>query len=69
MTNPIIDEYGNKHWYNSKGEDHRDDGPAFEGTEGTKFWYKNGKPHREDGPAWESPHGFKMWYINGQRIR
>ena len=32
---------------------HREDGPAIEGANGSKYWYLNGKLHREDGPAIE----------------
>ena len=68
MTNPIIDKDGNKQWFNSKGELHREDGPATEWVNGNKFWCINGKFHREDGPAIELSNGTKMWFINGERI-
>jgi len=42
MANPKIDIHGNKHWYNNAGQLHREDGPAAEYENGTKFWYKNG---------------------------
>jgi len=69
MTNLHIDENGNKHWYNSRGEYHRDDGPAFEGIDGDKFWCRNGQLHREDGPACEIADGRKQWWLNGKRIK
>jgi hypothetical protein len=72
MTNLHIDENGNKHWYNSCGEYHRDDGPAFEGIDGDKFWCRNGQLHREDGPATDFDNVYLgreiYWYINGKRI-
>jgi hypothetical protein len=68
MTNPKIDLAGNKRWYNSKGQPHREDGPAFEYIDGGKAWWINGKPHREDGPAIEWTDGGREWYINGKRI-
>ena len=68
MTNPIIDEYGNKWWYKN-GQLHRDDGPAYEGISGAKDWYYNGKTHREDGPAVEMKNGIKRWYVNGVEIK
>jgi len=68
MTNPIIDEDGNKRWYNETGELHREDGPAVERADGYKAWYKNMKLHREDGPAQEYPNGRKLWYIKGKYI-
>lgn len=47
------------------GKFHRDDGPAIEYADGSKFWYKNGKLHRTDGPAIEYPNGTVVWYNNG----
>lgn len=48
---------------------HREDGPAIEATDGTKYWYINDVLHREDGPAFLRPDGAKMWYINGKLHR
>ena len=56
-------------WYNSKGQLHREDGPAIEYTNGYKAWCINDKLHREDGPAVEYTNGDKFWYINGQLHR
>ena len=56
-------------WRNSKGEPHREDGPAVEWADGYKEWYINGKRHREDGPAIETADGYKWWYIDGKRHR
>jgi len=47
---------------------HREDGPAFEWSYGTKEWWLNGKLHREDGPAIEQADGAKRWYLNGERV-
>ena len=68
MSHPKMDKDGNKFWYNSNGEPHREDGPAKEWSNGSKNWYINGLKHREDGPAiiWGS--GKKFWYINGKQI-
>jgi hypothetical protein len=60
-----VDDYGTKCWYNQQDRLHREDGPAIEGANGTKFWYLNGKCHREDGPAYEGADGFKWWFLNG----
>ena len=69
MINPEIDKYGNKIWYNSQGQFHRDDGcPAAEYASGHKEWYINGKLHREDGPASEWSDGTLSWFIDGKRI-
>jgi hypothetical protein len=66
MKNPKIDRFGNKFWLNSKGQFHRDDGPAVEMADGTKVWYINDKRHRDDGPAEEFADGSKSWYKNGK---
>ena len=39
-------------WYRN-GQRHREDGPAYEGSDGTREWWLNGQRHREDGPAAE----------------
>jgi len=48
---------------------HREDGPAYEWSDGTKFWYLNGKLHRDNGPAREYANGNKAWYLNGDLHR
>jgi len=67
--NPVIDEDGNKRWYNDRGELHREDGPAIEWVDGSKEWYINDKFHREDGPAAEYVNGGNRWYINDKLYR
>lgn len=57
MQNPKI--------YRVDGEIHREDGPAVEFADGSKFWLRHGKPHREDGPILESAYGYKLWGLNG----
>jgi hypothetical protein len=42
MTNPHIDESGNKFWY-FNGKNHRVDGPAIIWYDGEYWWYINGK--------------------------
>jgi len=61
-----IDADGNKIWYNSDGQRHREDGPAVEWTDGFKSWCINDKLHRLYGPAVEYANGDKVWYINGK---
>ena len=68
MINPIIDDSGNKFWHNSHGQQHREDGPAVEWSNGGKAWYINGFRHREDGPAIECANGYRFWFINGKQI-
>ncbi len=47
---------------------HREDGPAIEWANGTKYWYLNDQLHREDGPAIEYVGGSKEWYLNGKEV-
>ena len=54
---------------NSKGDPHRDDGPAYEHADGTTEWWVNGKLHREDGPAVEHASGDEEWYLNNELHR
>ena len=61
---------GNKFYFKDKQMTilHREDGPAYEGVDGTKFWIVNGLFHREDGPAMEYRDGRKSWYLNNQAL-
>jgi hypothetical protein len=62
-----VDEIATRWYLNDKL--HREDGPAFEYANGTKWWYLNGEHHREDGPAIEyHPDGSKYWYLNGNEL-
>ena len=63
----IIDEDGNKRWYQNDLL-HRTDGPAVEYADGDTRWYQNGKRHRTDGPAIEFGDGDKSWYYMGLYI-
>ena len=58
---------GGCEWY-LKNKLHREDGPAAEYSDGSKWWYLNDKLHREDGPAIERVDGSKCWYLNGEEI-
>jgi hypothetical protein len=51
---------------NEQGKLHREDGPAVEYKDGTKYWLINGKFHRLDGPAVEYPNSDREWWINGK---
>ena len=64
-----VDEDGSRRYYNSAELLHRDDGPAIERANGTKYWYQNGKWHRTDGPAIEYADGCNIWYQNGDLHR
>ena len=65
-----INSSGSKFYYKDKSMItlHREDGPAFEGADGTKFWSINGLYHREDGPAIVWWDGSKEWILNGVRF-
>ena len=52
-----------KIWRNEFGQYNREDGPAVEYTNGTKYWYKNGLKHREDGPACIYSDGTCIYYL------
>ena len=39
----MIDQFGNIHWLNEKGQPHREDGPAREYINGFKSWWYQGK--------------------------
>ena len=47
---------------------HRENGPAIEYADGSKYWFINGKRHRENGPAVELADGDRAWYINGKEL-
>ena len=66
-----INKYGSKFYYKDKAMEilHREDGPAVEDVDGSKFWCLNGKLHREDGPAYEDAKGIKEWCLNGKLHR
>jgi hypothetical protein len=65
-----INSNGSKFYYNDKAMTilHREDGPAFEGSNGSKEWRINGKLHREDGPAIEWSDGTKSWALNSEKL-
>jgi hypothetical protein len=63
--NPEIDVYGNKKWFDLKGQWHRTDGPACEYINGVKLWFLHGKLHRTDGLAIEHPNGSGEYWLNG----
>ena len=69
MSKMEIDARGNKYWRNSKGQLHREDGPAIDYVNRSKEWYINGKLHRAEGPAIEYADGATTWYINGRLHR
>ena len=65
-----VDEKGTVRWYKDTKCNilHRENGPAVEYADGTKFWFQNGQKHRTDGPANEWADGTTEWYIDGVYI-
>jgi hypothetical protein len=51
---------GDKFWH-LNGLRHREDGPAFEGANGSMYWYL-------DGPAVVWVSGSKAWFLNGEHL-
>ena len=43
-----VNQFGDKRYYNSEGQRHREDGPAIEYSNGSKFWYLNNKKVTEE---------------------
>jgi hypothetical protein len=66
-----IDKGGTKRYYSDPEMTiyHREDGPAIEHANGSKYWRLNGKLHREDGPAIEYADGRKEWWKNDKLHR
>lgn len=63
-------DYGPRIVYcDSRGEYHREDGPAVIRVSGTELWYYKGEFHRVDGPAIIYADGEEQWYINGKYIK
>ena len=56
---------GLKRWY-VDGKLHREDGPAVERTDSSRYkaWFIKNKLHRLDGPAVEDAHGTKEYWID-----
>lgn len=69
-SQPVMtkDKYGST-LYHLNGKKHREDGPAVEFPDGSKFWFNQDKQHRVGGPAIEFSNGNKEWWMNGQRHR
>jgi hypothetical protein len=65
-----INEHGSKFYFSDEKMQifHREDGPAVEWRDGSKFWYRNDVLHREDGPAVEWAGRGKQWWIDGKTL-
>ena len=66
-----VDECCTTRWFKDAEHSirHRENGPAIQYADGTKFWFQNGQCHRTDGPAIEWSYGTKSWCQNGQYHR
>ena len=64
-----VDICGTRRYHNGANQLHRENGPAIERANGTKYWYQNGLLHRTDGPAIEYSDGDKFWYQNDKLHR
>lgn len=60
---------GTQNWRNSRGELHREDGPAVIEQDGTHIWYLNGKFQNASGPTIVWTNGIQFWYLNGKLYR
>ena len=54
---------------NSRGQHHREGGPAVIYPNGTQLWCRNGQLHRDNGPAATYSDGTQFWYRNDLRHR
>ena len=64
-----VDSLGNRFYYNSANQLHRENGPAIEYDDGTKCWYQSNQRHRTDGPAVVGSNGYKEWCQGDLRHR
>lgn len=49
-------------WINSVGKIHRSNGPAFEGDNGSKGWYKDGEPYMSESVGHDGRTVGYKWY-------
>ncbi len=61
-------DYWVEEWFQDERR-HRDDGPAWENSFGSKEWFQNGMRHRLDGPSVIHPNGYQAYYRYGFRHR
>ena len=65
----INNDYTNESWKRFVKILHREDGPAIESADGSKYLNKNVEFHREDGPAIEWAGGSREWWFKGKLHR
>jgi len=66
---PEINSNGDKVWYNSEGELHRENGPAVICPNAYTVYWVNGKIHRLDGPAVIFYNGTEEFWEYGVQIK
>lgn len=66
----IIDDFGNKYWFNQSDQYHNEHGPAIIWKNGDTEWLINSKLHRLDGPAkvFVNEKHLNEWWINNYRL-
>ena len=66
----IIDDFGNKYWFNKSDQYHNEYGPAIIWKNGDTEWRINSKLHRLDGPAkvFVNEKHLNEWWINDYRL-
>jgi len=65
----VESEDGSKEWFDEEGELHREDGPAREYPDGSKYYFYHGKRHRLDGPASVDCFGYREYFIDGKQCQ
>src|ERR1035437_4084494 len=66
IPNPSVVDGIGKVWHRN-GFSHREDGPAYEGEDGTRSWHLDGLRHRADGPAIVWADGKVEYWIDGKQ--
>jgi hypothetical protein len=56
-------------YYLREGHPHREDGPAYEGSDGTLEWRIGGELHRDSGPAVIHDDGTEEFWEHGHLVR
>lgn len=56
-------------YYLRDGHPHREDGPAYEGADGTQEWRVDGELHREGAPAVIREDGTTEFWEHGELVR
>ena len=64
-----VDSDGTIRYFNAQNQLHREDGPAYILTNGTKKWFHYGNLHRVDGPAIMYAIGTEVWCKHGKLHR